>query len=279
MVSAHGGICIYHSEKPVELTKLTTASVDLTPPNIVFRLPAIDAMSEHQTLQLLGLVADQRLRLRKGPVLHSKHGPQKIVATASFSGLDFSTWTTPITIQITNLGCAFPSNNPPPTLECPLIWFPAELVFRYPASTKSDVWQLAVLLFYIYTDTGAMFQVGIEIFLAIIAFVAQWHGPLPSSWRGKFDWRHSLYGQFDPRKPPVPTPEPDWWFDGSLSTESCEDRIAGSAPYLSALQQDELRRLLLDMVALEPEKRISVADVHQRLGFPAFLEPVVPGRF
>jgi len=227
-------------------------------------------MSESQILQLLGPIVDQSLRLRKGPVPRSKHAPKRIVAPASFSGLDPSTLTT---IQINDLSCAFTSDIPPPTLGCPLIWFPAELVFGYPASTKSDVWQLAALIFYIYTDT-AMFQVGIKVFYALIAFVVQWHGPLLSSWRGKFDWSHYLYGQIDPTKPPVTAPEPDCWFDGSLSTESFEDRIAEAASYLSPSQQHELRRLLVDMVALEPEKRISAAEADRHLRSPVIFEPV-----
>ena len=74
-------------------------------------------MTETRLLEVLGPVKEELLRLRKGPVPHSKHGPKKVVAAASFSGLDSSSLTT---VQIIDFGCAFLSNNPPPVLGCPV---------------------------------------------------------------------------------------------------------------------------------------------------------------
>jgi serine/threonine protein kinase len=219
-------------------------------------------MTEAQLLELLGPVKADTLRLRKGPVSHSKHGPRKVVAAASFSGLDSSSLTT---VQIIDFGCAFLSNSPPSTLGCPVEFFPPELLFGFPASTKSDIWQLAAILYYTYTS-HYMFQVGFQIFILLVAFVVQHHGPLPGHWKGKFVW--SKYGQAQPGNPVVPLPEPDWWFDDKQPTKSFEDRIVKRAPYLSASQRDELQRLLRDMVPWEPSRRISAAEAHQRLKSP-----------
>jgi serine/threonine protein kinase len=161
-------------------------------------------MTESRLLELLGPVKDETLQLRKGPVSHSKQGPKKVVAAASFSGLDSSSLTT---VQIIDFGYAFLSNSPPPTLGCPLEYFPPELLFGCPASPKSDIWQLAAVVFYTYTNYY-MFQVGYPIFIHLVAFVVQHHGPLPSHWKGKFVW--SKYGQAQPGTPVVPLPEPGW---------------------------------------------------------------------
>ncbi|SPQ27056.1 9b9f262d-e417-41ca-991e-9fbc54897877 [Thermothielavioides terrestris] len=183
-----------------------------------------------------------------GPSLYSLLLRERIVAATSFPGLDPASLTS---VQIIDFGCAFANSAPPATLGCPLEYFPPELIFDDPASTHSDVWQLAAIIFYVCTDSY-MFQVGFQIPFLLVAFIVQYHGPLPSRWRGKFVW--SKYARRQPSgEPAKPLPEPDWWFDGSESTKSLKDRIGK------------------DMVVLEPDQRISAAEASRRLESEVFV--------
>lgn len=116
-----------------------------------------------------------------------------------------------------------------------------------------------------------MFQVGFQIFTHLVAFVVRHHGPVPAHWKGKFVW--SKYGIARFGKPVVPSPEPDWWWSDDkgppLSLEDWFDRRA-STTNLSAVQRDALARLLRDMVAWEPSRRITAEEVDRRLKAPVF---------
>ncbi|KAK4151578.1 kinase-like domain-containing protein [Chaetomidium leptoderma] len=237
---------------------------DLTPSNVAFTIPGIQ--TEGHLLEVLGPIKHETLRLRKGPISHSRHAPKKMVAAASFSGLNLGP-SSPPSVQIIDFGVAFLTNNPAPTLGCPIEFFPIELLFQCPASVKSDVWQLAAVIFYTYT-ASYMFQVGFPIFPHLVGFIVQYHGPLPSHWKAKFDW--GQYGGVPPGEPVEAWPEPSWWFDGTKSTMSFDDRIAQKTAYLSESQRDELARLFRDMVAWEPTSRISAAEAHRRLNAPIF---------
>lgn len=240
-------------------TNRLSIHADLTPANIVFEIPDMQSMTESHLLELLGPIRTETLRLRKGPVPHSKHGPKNVVKPASFSGLDISSLTT---VQIIDFGCAFLNSNPPPTLGCPVEFFPPELLFDFPASTKSDIWQLAAIIYLTYSGIY-MFQTGFQLFHLLIPFVVDFHGPVPSQWKGKFVW--SKYGTAPPGEQAVPQPEPDYWYDETQPTRSFEDRIAKQVPYLSEAQRNELKRLLNDMVTWEPGSRISAAGAGRRL--------------
>ncbi|KAH6842481.1 kinase-like domain-containing protein [Chaetomium sp. MPI-CAGE-AT-0009] len=176
---------------------------NLTPSNIAFEVPGIQSMTENRLLELLGPIHDEPLRLRKGPVPRSKHGPRKVVASASISGLDVSSLTS---IRIIDFGCAFFSTSPPPTLGCLLQFFPPELLFDCPASTQSDVWQLAAVVYFTCTNSY-MFQTGFEDFTLLVAFIVEHYGPVPSHWRGKYVW--SKYGLAEAGQPRLAYPEPD----------------------------------------------------------------------
>ncbi|AEO71962.1 uncharacterized protein THITE_2093464 [Thermothielavioides terrestris NRRL 8126] len=220
------GICKQLASAVAYLHSHDVCHGDLTPSNVVFTIPAAQELTESQLLALLGPVADEELRLRLDP--------------ASLTS-----------VQIIDFGCAFANSAPPATLGCPLEYFPPELIFDDPASTHSDVWQLAAIIFYVCTDSY-MFQVGFQIPFLLVAFIVQYHGPLPSRWRGKFVW--SKYARRQPSgEPAKPLPEPDWWFDGSESTKSLKDRIGK------------------DMVVLEPDQRISAAEASRRLESEVFV--------
>lgn len=221
-------------------------------------------MTEYDLLGVLGPIKDETLQLRKGPVPRSRHAPKKIVAAASFSGFNFGSASLP-RVQIIDFGVAFHTNRPPPTLGCPMQFFPPELLFGYQASDKSDIWQLAAIIFYVYTGCY-MFQVGFPIFAHLIAFIIKFHGPLPSHWRDRYDWSRDA----KPGKPVKKLVEPSWWFDGTKSTESFDNRVAEEATSLPAPQRVELAKLLRDMVAWEPSSRISAAEAYRRLKEPIF---------
>ncbi|KAL2130881.1 hypothetical protein VTI74DRAFT_5835 [Chaetomium olivicolor] len=214
---------------------------DLTPSNIAFAIPGAQSMTETRLMEFLGPVRSGTLQLRKGPVAHSEHAPQRVVAPASFSGLDIASLAT---VQIIDFGCAFFSNSPPPVLGCPVEYYPPELIFGYPVSAKCDVWQLAAILFYTYTSHH-MFFVGFQ------------------AWKDRFVW--DKYVMAKPGDVVKPVPLPDWWFDDKQPKKPFEDRITKGASYLSATQRKELVRLLSDMVAWEPAFRISAAEADRRL--------------
>ena len=171
-------------------------------------------------------------------------------------------------VQIIDLGVAFLVNDPPPTLGCPIEFFPTELLFQCPASAKSDIWQLAAVMFYAYTGSY-LFQVGFPIFFHLVCHLVQDYGPLPSHWKGKFDW--GQYGGMPPGQPVDALTEPSWWFEDPESPAVLlDDHIAKKASYLSESQRVELVRVFRDMVAWEPASRISAAETQRRLEAPIF---------
>jgi serine/threonine protein kinase len=222
-------------------------------------------MTEQRLMELLGPLKQETLHNREDTISGSRRRPKRLVTAASFAGLD--RLLTSVQIQIIGFDVAFPTNNPPPTSGCPIQLFPPELLFGCPASAKCDIWQLAANMCYIYVGSY-MFQVGFEIFTHLIAFIVEYHGPLPIDWKGRFDW--GQYGGYPPGTSGEALDEPEWWFDGTESTKSFDDRVTGAAPFLSGPQKDELVRLLCDMVALEPGRRISAAEAERRLKSPVF---------
>jgi serine/threonine protein kinase len=227
----------------------------------VFDLPGVESMSESGIHRLLGPIKAKKLRLQDGSRSH--HAPDKVVSAASLSGLDHSSLAS---VRIIDFGQAFMQDTPPPTLGCPVDFFPVELCFGYPASPKSDIWQLAALIFMAHTDTW-LFQVGFPVFVGLVGFAVSYLGPIPNHWKGKFVW--DTYGRRDPGQP-MDTSDDPWWFD-ETPTKSLLRRLEMRAPGLSESQRVELERLVIDMVAWEPGARVSAAEVVRRLDSPVFL--------
>ena len=107
-----------------------------------------------------------------------------------------------------------------------------------------------------------MFPTFFRIFEALISTVVGYLGPLPQEWKGRFMFDE--YGYREPGRAQNRI-EPAWWFEDKHPEKSIDSRLSQDAPHLLIRQKGEFVRLLLDMVAYEPEKRLSAADVVQRL--------------
>ncbi|OIW27961.1 kinase domain-containing protein [Coniochaeta ligniaria NRRL 30616] len=234
----------------------------LTTSNVVFELSDVQSMSPASLYQLLGSIEAEDLKLPNGS--YSPHRPKRVIQTPDFSGLDYSSLSV---VRIVDFGEAFFTERPPQSLGAPIDSFPPELCFGYPPSTKSDVWQLACVLYTVHAKVP-MFPTFFRIFGILVGTVVGYLGPLPQQWKGRFMFDE--YGYQEPGKVPNET-DPAWWFEDKHSDKSIDSRLSQKAPHLSARQRGEYVRLLHDMVAYEPEQRLSATDVVERLRSAAFL--------
>lgn len=225
-------------------------------------------MSPAYLCQLLGPIKAEKLRepRRSRSRSPSPHAPKQVVQPADFSGLDFSSLSV---VRIVDFGQAFFGDRPSQSLGVPIDYFPPEICFGYPPSTKSDIWQLAGVIYMVHAK-APMFPTFFRIFEILTGTAVGYLGPLPQEWKGRF--MYDEYGYREPGRVPNRT-EPAWWYEEKLSEKSIDTRLAKEAPQLSIRQRGEYVRLLLDMVAYEPEQRLSASDVVQRLrsGSAAFL--------
>ncbi|KAG8158231.1 hypothetical protein KVR01_011992 [Diaporthe batatas] len=239
---------------------------DLTPANVVFELPDTSSMDIPEVCALLGPIESARLRLRNGA--RSEHGPKYVIQRPTFSKLMSELPTTLQTVRIIDFGEAFPTTRPRSFLGVPvgLGYFPPELCFGYAASPGSDMWMLASLM-YQALGTAALFPCFFPIFEILVGTAMPILGPLPDHWRGRFDY--DKYGYREPESGELKNPErvnPGWWWDEAKHNKSIRGRMESDlAPRFSSAQLDFLAALLGDMVCFEPEKRISAAEVVQRL--------------
>ncbi|KAH9985551.1 kinase-like protein [Xylariaceae sp. FL0662B] len=160
---------------------------DISPSNVVFKLPNLDSKSIDDLNSLLGPIKTEKLRL-SGGLPRWLHAPNRVVDAPDFSGLDYASLTQ---IQIVDFGQAFFVGRPPTSLRIPIEFFPLELCFGSSPSTKSDVWSLACLLYMVHSECF-MFPTFFRIFEALIGTVEGYIGPLPEHWKGRFD--REMYG-------------------------------------------------------------------------------------
>lgn len=238
-------------------------TADLTVSNIVFELPDIRSMSLARIYELLGPVKTDNLRLTSGRC--SPHAPEQVIQSPDLSSLDYSLLTQ---IRIIDFGQAFFKDRPPPSLGVPIDFFPPELCSGYLPSAQSDVWQLACVLYQIHTKK-VLFPTVFRIFEILIGTIVNYLGPIPQHWKGKFNFDE--YGYCEPGQVQETT-EPEWWFEEKRSDKTIDSRIAKDALHLSTRQREEFVRLVYDMVAYEPEKRLSVVEVIRRLRSAFFLD-------
>ncbi|POR38086.1 Uncharacterized protein TPAR_01723 [Tolypocladium paradoxum] len=236
---------------------------DLTLSNVVFELPDIQSMSPARVSQLLGPIKAKNLRLPNGSF--SPHAPKQLIQTPDYSGLDYSLLTQ---VRIIDFGQAFFADDPPPSLGVPIDFFPPELCFGYLPSTKSDVWDLACVLFQIHTG-AFLFPTFFQIFEILIGTMVGYLGPIPQHWKGRF--KFDEYGYCELGRVQLTT-EPEWWFEDKDCEKTIDGRLAKEAAHLSTRQRQAYVHLLHDMVAYEPEKRLSALDVIRRLRSAAFLD-------
>ena len=213
-------------------------------------------MSPDHLYQLLGPIKAENLKLPNGS--YSPHAPKQVIQTPDFSGLDYSSLSN---VRIVDFGQAFFADCPPPSLGAPIDFFPPELCFGYAPSTRSDVWQLACVLYVVHARVP-MFPTFFRIFEMLIGTIVSYLGPLPQEWKGRFMFDEYGYREEGRLRD---TAEPAWWFGDKTSEKSIDSRLSEDASHLPIHQQNEHVRLLHDMVAYEPEKRLSAADVIERL--------------
>ncbi len=224
-------------------------------------------MSLDQLLEFFGPIRAEPVRLSNKPSSsgvppRSAHAPKQLVERASLSGLDYSLLRT---VQVVDLGQAFFTNHPPSSLGIPVDFFPPELCFGYLPSEKSDIWHLACIIYKVHC-TPYLFFTFFPIFEILIGTIVSHVGPLPQHWKGRFNY--DKYGYQEPEREPDTT-EPPYWYDDKPPKNSINSRLSKDALHLTASQREEYVRLFHDMLAYEPEKRISAKDVVRRLNSPA----------
>jgi serine/threonine protein kinase len=218
---------------------------------VLFKLPGCNLANEATIRNCLGPVASEKIQLADGG--HpTKHSPRTVVQPASFSNLDFNQLND---IALVGFGTAFVESTPPPKLQCPTNILPPEVFFGYPPSRKSDIWQLACLLFKIHTGAYPFWTA--LPYEWLVRQATQYIGPVPSHWRDRCDWDRS--------QTQTGGLELEEWFDAEQPTLSLETRLA-EQPHLSSVsERQDLARLLCEMLAWEPEKRPGAEMVFQRL--------------
>lgn len=132
-------------------------------------------MSPKDVTQLLGPIKAEKLRLPKGKGRYSPHAPKQVVQTAVFSGLHSIFLTH---VRIIDFGQAFLADRPPKSLGVPIDFFPPKLCFGYPPSMKSDVWQLACVIYQTYTGR-LLIPTVFRDFRALIKTIVSCLGPIP----------------------------------------------------------------------------------------------------
>lgn len=190
-----------------------------------------------------------------------KHSPREVVRPTTFSGLPFYELKD---IVIISFGKAFPEYAPPPTLNCPMEIFPPELLFGYPPSEKSDIWQLACLMYKVHTTRDFPFETD-SSYEMLVWHIARYMGPIPSHWRGKYRWdRYRTLSALDKDA----SGGLNGWYDKSQATESLETRLEDREHLCHPEQKpfrEKMAGLIGDMLAWEPDLRPSSGAVYKRV--------------
>lgn len=225
---------------------------------MVFELPGIESMTLDDFFELLGPIKSERLRTAKGQSRYRLHAPNYVVESPNFSAVDFSSLTR---VRVIDFGQAFFINHPPKSLGTPVDFFPPEVCFGFPPSTKSDIWQLASIFYSIQTSF-ILFPADFGAFVSLLRNIVDCLGPLPQEWRGKFELIE--YGYYEMGKLKTAT-EPEFWYEDRIGDRPLTSLLLDNAPLLSTHQFEEYLQLLRDMLAYDPEKRLSAVEVIQRL--------------
>lgn len=209
---------------------------------------------------MLGPINTEELKLLGGD--YSPHAPRRVVQNPNFSGLSFPESLQNPCIQIVDFGEAFFTSDPPSSLGVPMNFLPPELCFGYSPSAMGDVWELACLLFFTMSNQY-LISVFFPVYEILVGTAMPIVGPLPPSWRGLFD--HEKYGYREDGKLQS-SHDPDWWWDKDYQKDTIRGRMETDAfEGFSTEQRELLVKLLEEMLAFEPEKRLSAAGAAQRL--------------
>ncbi|KAH6843187.1 kinase-like domain-containing protein [Chaetomium sp. MPI-CAGE-AT-0009] len=220
---------------------------DLSPLNVRFRIPKLKRMSEQSIRGILTPIESCEIRRTDGQPL-SNHCPRRVVRTGDFQDLDFASLKT---VTIISFGRAF---RPPSTPYRPTAIPSPELLFGYSPSQKSDIWQLACLVYLVHErDLPFLIHVGYE---HLVWELTTYLGPVPDHWAGRYQW--DTYKMVTPSSTTRDS-DLDQWFDKSQPTESLESHL------VQAERAEELATLLGKMLVWEPEKRLPAGLVYKEL--------------
>lgn len=231
-------------------------------------------MDSQQLCALLGPIKSERLRLHNGN--RSDHGPKYVIQRPTFPEFVAVMPIAHKAVKIVDFGEAFPFSQPRTTLGAPVDqgYFPPEICFGYPASSASDIWELACLV-YQTLGTLALFPCFFPIFEFLVGTAMPILGPLPVHWKGRFDWDRYGYRE-NGELQNAEKKDIEWWWDDAMHDKSVRGQMERHlAAQFCPEQLDFLADLLSDMLVFEPEKRISAAEVVQRFDSASalFLQP------
>ena len=242
---------------PVRTTRVRSLTflTDLTPINVLFKIPGIENISEASLRRMLTPVVSHTVtRVDGKPLSNMERIPRCVIETAGFQDLDFHSLKK---VAIINFGRSFNSTIPPPTFgRNPTSMVFPELLFRYPASKKSDIWQLACLLFLVQAQ-ALPFQISTG-YDHLLAEMTAYLGPIPYTWARKYQWNKY--------KIVLPSGTTCDWdleecFNIGKPTRSLETRMVG----VEGRRAQKMAALLHKMLAWEPENRPESGWVYQDL--------------
>jgi serine/threonine protein kinase len=212
-----------------------------------FKILGIDNIDEAALRGMLTPVMSHTITQADGTTLC-------VIKTARFQNLDFYSLKE---VSIIGFGRAFAESLPRSTLQqrpTPMV-FP-ELLFGVLPSKKSDVWQLACLLFLVQAQV-LPFRIT-KGYNYLLWELTRYLGPIPDSWEGKYQW--SKYKIILPLGRIC-----DWdlnvWFDEEQPTRTLETSIL----VVEHGKAREMAALLHKMLAWEPEKRPRSGEVYQEV--------------
>ncbi|CAN8098144.1 unnamed protein product [Discula destructiva] len=154
-------------------------------------------------------------------------------------------------------------------LGVPIMSFPPEVCFGQPASASSDVWELGCLLFEISCGNPLFPLLFFPTFEMLVRHIVDRVGLLPCRWKGHFDADSYGYRE-DGQILSSPDGEP-FWFEAAEGHEEARHTVRGlfaeaqSESELTDEQQEFLASPIQDMLAREPEERLSAHDALLRL--------------
>jgi hypothetical protein len=214
--------------------------------------------------QLLGPTIKEKLKLHDGS--YSSHSPKRVIRNPDFSG--FNIEISSATVMIIDFGEAVLLDCPYSRigLGIPITSFPPEVLFGYPPSASSDIWELACLFCEIFYHRP-LFPLYFPIFEMLIGQIVHFVGLLPQSWQGQFNVEK--YGYMEGGMVHATPEGGHFWFKanpedqrGSLREELLQ---AATKAELTIEQQEFITSLLQEMLAREPEGRLSARDVSRRI--------------
>ena len=236
---------------------------DMTPQNILLRVPDMETWTEHRLLETFGQPRTTPIRHRsETPTLHA---PVYAVQPIDFSRLDGSVIDG--SALLADYGESFFAGDPPTSLGIPMPFFPPELFFDDPPNITSavDIWAWACSICVLRTGVSLFypaFNPKDDILRDMVATL----GKLPDQWWQQWEARSKFFDGDGSPGTGLYAPE-------ELTSLRDQLRMAGvygsnglelpeaDQHRLSADEVETLGELLSQMLAYRPCKRITAKEV------------------